>query len=115
MGPTVIDMHTSGPLAGTIKMPMRRVSGAEAWRVRAWIRLATYFGEWPTGPQEGLRLAVIAEGTDEEIQIMVADQLLDIEGTGSDVRVIVTRAAGLASLDITTTYGGQPVTLGVTL
>lgn len=115
MGTQVIDMHTSGPQAGQIKMPMRRVDGAEAWRVRAFIRLVTYFGEWPTGPEQGLRLDRIAEGRDEEIQIMIGDQLREVEGTGSDVKVTVSRSSTTTTLDIRTSYGGLPVALGVTL
>lgn len=58
-----IDIDTA---TGEIKMPMRRVTGIEEVRVRAWIELVTILGEWETNTDSGLDYQAIFDGAEDE-------------------------------------------------
>lgn len=110
-----IEIHTEGPEAGKIKLPMRRVDGLLAWKCMAWIELATLLGEWPTDTTQGLSPSALAgEASDDELSILVQDRLLTVPGTGSVDAVEVTRSGSeVVSLVINATYGDTAVVLGV--
>jgi hypothetical protein len=58
-----IDIDTE---TGLIRRPMRRVSGIEEVRIRAWIELITIRGEWLTDTESGLDYQAIFDGASDE-------------------------------------------------
>jgi hypothetical protein len=113
---SVIDMHTSGDEVGTIKLPMRRVTGSEEWRVRAWIELTTFLAEWPTDEESGLDYQAIFDGaTDDEIIENVTERLLTVPATDTVGPVVITRDNDTATMTISITakHDGTTTTLEI--
>ena len=68
-----IDIDTD---TGLIRRPMRRVSGAAEFRVRAWVELITIRGEWLTNIESGLDYQAMFDGAeDADIAADVATRL----------------------------------------
>lgn len=117
---SVIDIYTDsendGVLTGQIKMPMRRVSGAEEWRVRAWIELTTLRAEWLANAASGIDFDAIHDGaTDDEIAADITDRLLTVPGTDDVGPITVTRDndTDSISISITATHNGVTSTMQV--
>lgn len=87
---STIDIDTSTGLA---KRPIRRVSSAEEFRVRAWIELITIRGEWLTNIESGLDYDLIFDGgTDEAIQEDVVARISLLPGfQGIEQLPVITR------------------------
>lgn len=109
-------MHTEGELSGTIKMPMRRVDGAEEWRIRAWIELTTLRGEWPTNTDSGVDYdAIVSGASDDQIVEDITARLLTIPGTDEVGPIEITRDNETASMTITITasHDNTTTTFGI--
>lgn len=112
---SVIDIYTSGDNVGQVKLPMRRVTGSEEWRVRAWIELTTLRGEWKTNTDSGLDYQAIFDGaTDEEIIEDVTVRLLTVPGTDTVGPVEITRNDDATmTIAITAAHDGTTTTLTI--
>jgi hypothetical protein len=113
---SIIDIHTSGDYAGQIKMPMRRVSGSEEWRVRAWIELTTWRTEWETNTDSGLDYRAIFDGaSDEEIIIDVTTRMLTVPGTDTVGPVEIDRDndTGVMTISVSAVHDGTTTTLSI--
>lgn len=95
-----IDINTE---TGEVKLPMRRVTGLEEIRVRAWIELITILGEWPTNTESGLDYQAIFDGADDEdIEDDVQTRLATIPNVQQvDVSISRTVVDGLNQITIT--------------
>lgn len=73
-----IDIDTE---TGLIRYPMRRVEGVEEFRVRAWIELVTFVGEWVTDTSSGLDYdAIMDDASDDAIAADIEERLKRIPG-----------------------------------
>lgn len=95
-----IDIDTE---TGQIKMPMRRASGIEEVRVRAWVEMSTMLGEWVTDTTSGLDVQAIFDGADDEtIRRDVATRLATIENVDRSPEVTIERTTDDDGLNVLT-------------